>query len=86
MLQASDPWPGLRVRSYEDWAAGQQVMQGGATLTPLLPLGGDAAYVWVTKNGPSSLKRAWLQAFAAGDGAALETAWRSNKICSGAMV
>jgi hypothetical protein len=62
MLQASDPLPGLRVRSYEDWAAVQQAMQGGATLTPLLPLGGDAAYVWVTKNGSSSLKWAWLQA------------------------
>lgn len=62
ILQASDPLPGLRVRSYADWAAVQQAMQGGATLTPLLPLGDDAAYVWVTKNGSSSLKWAWLQA------------------------
>jgi hypothetical protein len=62
ILQASDPLPGLRVRTYEDWAAVQQAMQHGASLSPLLPLGDDAAYVWVTKNGSSSLKRAWLQA------------------------
>jgi hypothetical protein len=62
MLQASDPLPGLRVRTGADWAAVQQAMQRGTTLSPLLPLGGDAAYVWVSKNGSSSLKRAWLQA------------------------
>ncbi|MFL0729045.1 MAG: sulfotransferase family 2 domain-containing protein [Prochlorococcus sp.] len=37
-------------------------MLNGETISPLLPLGSDAAYVWVPKNGCSSLKRAWLQA------------------------
>lgn len=60
-LQACDPLPGLRVRSNGDWAAVQQAMQAGVSLSPLLPLGDDAALVWIPKNGSSSLKRAWLQ-------------------------
>jgi len=60
-LQPSDPLPGLRVRTNADWAAVQQAMQAGASLSPLLPLGDDAALVWIPKNGCSSLKRAWLQ-------------------------
>jgi hypothetical protein len=60
-LQPSDPLPGLRVRTNTDWAAVQQAMQAGASLSPLLPLGNDAALVWIPKNGCSSLKRAWLQ-------------------------
>jgi hypothetical protein len=62
ILQASDPLPGLRVRTNADWTTVQQLMQRGRSLSPLLPLGGDAAYVWVSKNGSSSLKHAWLQA------------------------
>lgn len=60
-LQASDPLPGLRVRTNADWAAVQLAMQAGASLSPLLPLGDDAALVWIPKNGCSSLKQAWLQ-------------------------
>ena len=60
-LQPSDPLPGLRVRTHADWGAVQQAMQAGASLSPLLPLGDDAALVWIPKNGCSSLKRAWLQ-------------------------
>ena len=60
-LQASDPLPGLRVRTNADWAAVQQAMQAGAALSPLLPLADDAALVWIPKNGCSTLKRAWLQ-------------------------
>jgi hypothetical protein len=43
------------------WADVQQRMRGGETLSPLLELGADAAYVWVPKNGCTTLKRAWLQ-------------------------
>jgi hypothetical protein len=60
-LQASDPLPGLRVRTNADWAAVHLAMQAGASLSPLLPLGDDAALVWIPKNGCSSLKQAWLQ-------------------------
>lgn len=49
------------MRNCADWASTQQHLQGGGTLTPLLPLGNDAAIVWVPKNGCSTLKRVWLQ-------------------------
>jgi hypothetical protein len=32
----------------------------GETLTPVLLLGEDAAYVWIPKNGSTTLKAAWL--------------------------
>ena len=60
-LQPCDPLPGVRVHSPADWAAVQQAMQAGASFSPLLPVGDDAALVWSPKNGCSSLKRAWLQ-------------------------
>ena len=60
-LHASDPLPGLRVQDSYQWAAIQQQLQSGASLTPLLPLGDDAAVVWIPKNGCSTIKRAWLQ-------------------------
>ena len=60
-LQASDPMPGLRVQDSAQWAAIQQQLQSGLSLTPLLPLGDDAGVVWIPKNGCSTIKRAWLQ-------------------------
>lgn len=60
-LQASDPLPGVRVQDSVQWAAIQQQMQGGVSLTPLLPIGDDAGVVWIPKNGCSTIKRAWLQ-------------------------
>lgn len=60
-LQASDPLPGRRVHNNTDWAGIQLAIQAGSTLTPLLPLGADAGYVWIPKNGCTSLKRAWMQ-------------------------
>ena len=60
-LQASDPLPGARVQELAHWSAIQVHLQGGASLTPLLPLGDDAGIVWVPKNGCSTIKRAWLQ-------------------------
>ncbi|EHA58653.1 sulfotransferase family 2 domain-containing protein [Synechococcus sp. WH 8016] len=60
-LLASDPIPGLRAQSGEDWAQIQLRLRQGETLTPLLPLGADAGLVWIPKNGCSTLKRAWLQ-------------------------
>ena len=60
-LQASDPLPGRRVHNNTDWAGIQLAIQAGSTLAPLLPLGADSGYVWIPKNGCTSLKRAWLQ-------------------------
>ena len=60
-LQVSAPLPGLRVQDSFQWAAIQQQMQGGVSLTPLLPIGDDAGVVWIPKNGCSTIKRAWLQ-------------------------
>ena len=60
-LQASDPLPGVRVQDSAQWAAIQQQLQSGVSLTPLLPLGDDAGVVWIPKNGCSTIKRAWLQ-------------------------
>lgn len=60
-LQATDPLPGLRVQDSAQWAAIQQQLQSGASLTPLLPFGDDAGIVWIPKNGCSTIKRAWLQ-------------------------
>jgi len=60
-FQAGDPLPGLRVSNDVDWAGIQLALQNGSTLTPFLPLGDDAGYVWIPKNGCTSLKRAWLQ-------------------------
>jgi hypothetical protein len=57
----SAPLPGLRCRDLPDWLALQQRHRQGEMLSPLLPLGDDAAYIWVPKNGCTSLKRAWLQ-------------------------
>jgi hypothetical protein len=51
----------LRVNDDASWADVQQRMRKGETLSPLLPLGADAAYVWIPKNGCTTLKRAWLQ-------------------------
>ena len=59
--QANGLMPGKRLRNHADWASAQQHLQGGGTLTPLLPLGNDAAIVWVPKNGCSTIKRVWLQ-------------------------
>lgn len=61
-LKPGDPIPGLRCDHQERWLDLQLIMLNGETISPLLPLGSDAAYVWVPKNGCSSLKRAWLQA------------------------
>ncbi|WP_114994118.1 sulfotransferase family 2 domain-containing protein [Synechococcus sp. UW179A] len=58
---ASGQMPGLRIRSTSDWVCVQTHLQAGGTLTPLLPLGNDAAIVWVPKNGCSTIKRVWLQ-------------------------
>ena len=61
-LQAHDPLPGFRVVDHQrGWAQIQLQMREGQTLSPLLPLGGDAGLVWVPKNGCSTLKRVWLQ-------------------------
>ena len=60
-LQANDLLPGLRVENSAQWAAIQQRLQRGASLTPLLPIGDDAGVVWIPKNGCSTIKRAWLQ-------------------------
>jgi len=60
-LLASDPIPGLHAQRGEDWAQIQLRLRQGETLTPLLPLGADAGFVWIPKNGCSSIKRAWLQ-------------------------
>ena len=60
-LQGSDPLPGLRVHNPAEWLVIQQQLQSGATLTPLLPLGDDVGFVWIPKNGCSTIKRAWLQ-------------------------
>jgi hypothetical protein len=57
----SVPLPGLRCRDLPDWLALQQRHRQGEILSPLLPLGDDAAYIWVPKNGCTTLKRAWLQ-------------------------
>lgn len=51
----------LQVSDDASWADVQQRMRGGETLSPLLELGADAAYVWIPKNGCTTLKRAWLQ-------------------------
>ncbi|WP_413351141.1 hypothetical protein [Prochlorococcus sp. MIT 0707] len=61
-LKPGEPIPGLRCDHQDGWLDVQLIMLNGETLSPLLPLGSDAAYVWVPKNGWSSLKRAWLQA------------------------
>lgn len=50
-----------RVNDAASWADVQRRMRSGATLSPLLPLGEDAAYLWIPKNGCTTLKRAWLQ-------------------------
>ena len=60
-VQAHRLMPGRRVNKPGDWVSTQQHLQGGGTLTPLLPLGNDAAIVWVPKNGCSTIKRVWLQ-------------------------
>ena len=60
-VQAHGLMPGLRVTNHSQWCSLQQHLQTGGTLTPLLPLGNDAAIVWVPKNGCSTIKRVWLQ-------------------------
>ena len=60
-LHVTDPLPGLRVQDFAQWAAIQQQLQSGLSLTPLLPIGDDAGVVWIPKNGCSTIKRAWLQ-------------------------
>ena len=60
-LQSNGLMPGKRLRNHADWISAQQHLQDGGTLTPLLPLGNDAAIVWVPKNGCSTIKRVWLQ-------------------------
>ena len=60
-VQANGAMPGLRIRNSSEWASVQMHLQAGGTLTPLLPLGDDAAIVWVPKNGCSTIKRVWLQ-------------------------
>lgn len=44
------------------WTDVQLAMRGGQPLAPLLPLGEQAAFLWIPKNGCSTLKRAWLVA------------------------
>ena len=60
-VQAKGPMPGLRIRNSSEWSSVQMHLQAGGTLTPLLPLGDDAAIVWVPKNGCSTIKSVWLQ-------------------------
>jgi len=55
------PLPGLRCRDISDWHALQKRHRQGQILSPLLPLGDDAAYIWAPNNGCTTLKRAWLQ-------------------------
>lgn len=66
-VQANGAMPGLRIRNSSEWASVQMHLQAGGTLTPLLPLGDDAAIVWVPKNGCSTIKSVWLQLQGCGD-------------------
>ena len=52
---------GLKLHSNSSWVDVQRRMQNGEKLSPLLLLGEDAGYVWVPKNGCTTLKAAWLQ-------------------------
>lgn len=52
--------PGRVVGRDLGWADVQQAMREGHPLSPLLPIGSDTAYLWIPKNGCSTLKRAWL--------------------------
>jgi hypothetical protein len=62
VLSTDDPLPGLRVTSPDLGLQLQQTLEAGESRIPLLPLGGDAAYVWVPGNGSTRLKHAWLVA------------------------
>ena len=59
---ASAALPGLLTDNEESWSQVQDRMRSGEPLAPLLPLGTDAAYLWIPKNGCSTLKNAWLRA------------------------
>ena len=60
MAPYSHQLPGLQIKSQPDWAQMQIDLRNGLTRIPVLPLGHDAAYVWIPKNGCTTLKRAWL--------------------------
>ncbi|MFQ6537077.1 MULTISPECIES: sulfotransferase family 2 domain-containing protein [Aphanothece] len=54
--------PELAPTPDHDWITVQVAMQAGESMAPLLPLGDSAAYLWIPKNGCTTLKRAWLVA------------------------
>ena len=60
MASSSHQLPGLQIMSQEAWAQMQIDLRNGLTRIPVLPLGHDAAYVWIPKNGCTTLKKAWL--------------------------
>ena len=62
-LCSDQAMPGIRCRDDQDWCNIQFKMREGVSLTPLLPIGSDAAYIWIPKNGCTSLKIAWLNQF-----------------------
>lgn len=69
MASSSNQLPGLKIMSQEAWAQMQIDLRNGLTRIPVLPLGHDAAYVWIPKNGCTTLKQAWLssQGYASDD-------------------
>lgn len=56
-----DQPPGMRVSAPGHWPEVQESMRSGQGLAPLLPLGSDAGWIWIPKNGCSTLKKVWLQ-------------------------
>lgn len=52
---------GMQVSAPGQWAGVQEAMRSGQVLAPLLPLGSDAGWIWIPKNGCSTLKKVWLQ-------------------------
>ncbi len=62
-LRSDQAMPGLRCKDDLDWCNIQFNMREGVSLTPSLPIGSDAAYIWIPKNGCTSLKMAWLNQF-----------------------
>ena len=60
MAPHSHQLPGFQIQSQPEWAQMQIDLRNGLTRIPVLPLGHDAAYVWIPKNGCTTLKRAWL--------------------------
>jgi len=60
MAPSEQRLPGVKITDQLAWAQMQMDLRSGITRIPLLPLGEDAAYVWIPKNGCTTLKRAWL--------------------------